>query len=788
VFFRAHPGRSFIAICHYNRIFAATAAGNVACRAVFRFAGFGGADIVCGALIRPANMFPRLRWTAVVLSVLPVIGAAASDLGVIPAPRAVTQGEGAFHVTATTPVACADAADHGCSFAAGMFVSLVDGVKGPVLGRGTAGPAIRFLRTAAPSGEGYRIAIAPDGVRVEAASDAGLFYGAVTLFQLATQNADKEPVLPAVTIEDSPRFAWRGLMLDSARHFQPVGTVKALIDVMAWHKLNVLHWHLADDQGWRIEIKKYPLLTKVGAFRTNAREGRYGGFYTQDQIREIVAYAKARNVTIVPEIEMPGHALAAIVAYPKLGSVKRVPKTPSGDWGIFPYLYNVNEPTFGFLENVLTEVMALFPSEYIHVGGDEAPKDQWIASPSVQQRMHALGIRNEKDLQGYFSARIARFLQAHGRRMIGWDEILEGNPPASAAVMSWRTVAAAGEAAATGHDVVMSPAPTLYFDYCQALRAGEPTCRGMATSLKDVYSFNPEPQGALKDHLLGVQANLWTEHMPYAASVEYAAFPRADALAEIAWSGAQDWNGFLARLPAQFERYRALGYAWSDAAFAVDIKAGPVSGGARIALSNQTGFGTIHYRTDGKPPTAADPLYAGPFDVRMPVSLTAVAFQDGTPLARVSTAAVDSTSILRRDSWSMEQCTNDLPLAQRSGTVVSFVNVMHPCWIYRGLDLGAARGLQISLGPLPFNFQLMHDIKKIPLDPKAPRGGALEIRADTCSGPLLATVKLPKTRGFRTVSAALAPHAGVHDICLNFQRRKVGPVWAIDWVQPLRKE
>lgn len=756
---------------------------------VFRFAVFWAADIVSLAYLRPANMSLCLRLTAVVFAVLPLFGATAAELSVIPAPRTTVRGAGEFRLTGTTPILCTDAADRGCTFAAENFIALVNRVQGPILGKGAAGPAIRFRRTAVPTGEGYKLTIAPDGVEVDAATDAGLFYGAVTLFQLATRHAgDQEPVLPAVTIEDSPRFTWRGLMLDSVRHFQSVGTVKSLIDVMAWHKLNVLHWHLTDDQGWRIEIKKYPRLTKVGAFRTNDRETRYGGFYTQDQIRDIVAYAKARNITIVPEIEMPGHALAAIVAYPKLGSVKRVPRTPSGDWGIFPYLYNPDEATFGFLEDVLTEVMALFPSKYIHIGGDEAPKDQWIASREVQKRMRALGIKNEKDLQGYFTARIGRFLDAHGRRLIGWDEILEGGPPADAAVMSWRTVESAGEAAEKGHDVVLSPAPTLYFDYCQALRAGEPTCRGPATTLHDVYAFDPKPIGALQDHLLGMQANLWTEHLPQTDNVFYAAFPRADALAEAAWSGARDWNGFLARLPAQFARYHALGYAWSDSAFAVDIKADAVPGGARVTLSNQTGFGTIHYRTDGRPPAAADPAYTGPFETQLPVTLAAAALQDGRPLARVTTEVLNQATILRRDSWTMAQCTNDLPLAQRNGAVVSFVNVMHPCWIYRGLDLTPIRGLALSVGPLPFNFQLMHDLAKIPLDRKAPRHGALEIRLDSCVGPLLATVKLPKTRSFRTVSAAVPPRAGVHDICLDFQRRKVGPVWAIDWVQPLRKE
>ncbi len=739
--------------------------------------------------MRPAKMLFRLRLTAVVLAALPLFGASAADISLIPQPAALTRGEGTFRLAPATAIICTKTNDAPCGFAADSLAGWIARARGLRLARSTAvaAPAIVLRRADAPTGEGYRLTVTPSGIEIAAASDAGLYYGAVTLFQLATEQTGATGVIdiPAVTIDDAPRFAWRGLMLDSARHFQPPDAVKALLDAMALHKLNVLHWHLADDQGWRIEIKKYPRLTKLGAFRHNRREGRYGGFYTQSQIRDIVAYAKARAITIVPEIEMPGHALAAIAAYPKLASVRHVPKGPSGDWGVFPYLYNVNDATFAFLEDVLTEVMALFPSPYIHTGGDEAPKDQWNASPEVQQRLRTLGVKDTKALQGYFTARIGRFLEAHGRRQIGWDEILEGHPPPSAVVMSWSSIASASEAAALGHDVVLSPAPTFYLDYCQAVRDGEPTCRGLQSTLQDVYGFDPAPPGALQNHLLGVQANIWTEHLPLPPSVFYAAFPRAAAMAETGWSQSHDWNSFVARLPAQLRRYDVLGMVHSDIAFVPAITAEAAASGARVSLANQVQSGILRYTLDGAAPTHASAAYTAPFETTLPVTLTAATFIDGEQVGRSAQKRLDPASLVRRSSWDMDQCTNDLPLAQKNRDVM-MVNVMHPCWIYRSADLGTWRGLDIAVARLPFNFQIGQDIKKIPLTPKAASGGQLEIRRDDCRGPLLAVLNLPRVRG--TLHATIPPQTGIHDLCLNFLRRKVDPVWSIAWVQPLRKE
>lgn len=693
-------------------------------------------------------------------------------------------------MTPDTAVGCA-VPDAPCDWTADYLSNLLRKTRGLALARSTNAPAIVLRRVGDMAPEAYRLRVSPAGVEITAATDAGLFYGAETFWQLASQQLGpaRRIEIPAVDITDAPRFSWRGILLDSARHYQSPEFIKSFIDAMALHKLNVLQWHLVDDQAWRLQIKKYPRLTKVAAWRSNAREDRYGGFYTQDQVREIVAYARQRHVTIVPEIEMPGHARAAIVAYPRLGSARHTPKTMSGYWGVFPHLYNIDDATFSFLEDVLTEVMDLFPGSYIHVGGDEAPKDQWNASPKIQKQMRRLGINDANALQGYFVGRIGRFLESHHRRLIGWDEILESHPADSAAVMSWRTVESAGKAAREGHDVVLSPAPTLYLDYCQALRAGEPTCRGMQVPLKDVYDFDPKPSGALAQHLIGLQANLWTEHMPTEAPVFYAAFPRAAALSEIAWSPAHDWNSFLARLPAQFARYRALDIPYAESAFTVDVKAKPSNSGAEVTLSNQTNFGAIRYTLDGSAPTGASARYTAPFETALPATLTTATFDGDGLLAKPVTVKLDARSILRRDSYTMDQCSDDLPLAQRNGRTVMMVNVMNPCWIYRGLDTSAITGMDVSVAPLPFDYEIGKDALKIPLYPKALPQGQLELRLDSCTGDLLATLPLPaKATGFSTLHAAFAPHAGVHDVCLLFARRKVDPVWSIDWVEPLRKE
>jgi hexosaminidase len=430
--------------------------------------------------------------------------------------------------------------------------------------------------------EGYTLEVTPAHVAVRALTAAGVFYGTETLRQLLPPGiyarvADPTAVwtVPGVAIEDGPRFRWRGAMMDTSRHFMPKAFIEQFIDLLAMHKLNVFHWHLTDDQGWRIEIKKYPKLATIGGWRTETRLGHegpnsgfdgmpHGGFYTQQDIREVVQYARRRFVTIVPEIEMPGHAQAAIAAYPELGNT-REPVEVGTVWGVSKNIFNANEATIQFLQHVLDEVVKLFPGPFIHIGGDEAAKDQWRTSPAAQARIAALGLKDELELQSYFIGRMDAFLTKKGRRLVGWDEILEGGLAPGATVMSWRGTAGAIAAAQAGHDVVMSPTGYAYFDaYQSADTASEPLAIGGFLPLDKVYSFEPVPTALSDDqagHVLGAQGNIWTEYIPTPEHFEYMAFPRLLALAEVVWTAKnrRDLASFLDRMDIEEQRLRALG-------------------------------------------------------------------------------------------------------------------------------------------------------------------------------------------------------------------------------------
>jgi hexosaminidase len=422
--------------------------------------------------------------------------------------------------------------------------------------------------------EGYRLSVQANQVMIVAFAAAGAFYACQTLCQLlppeiesAAPRANVSWTLPYVDIEDRPRFSWRGLHLDVVRHFMPKDEILRLIDLLAAYKMNVFHWHLTDDQGWRIEIPRYPKLTEIGAWRLEDGQ-RYGGFYTQADIREIVAYAQARCVTIVPEIELPGHALAALAAYPEL-SCTGGPFEVATTWGIFQDVYCAgNDRTFEFLENVLTDVLALFPSHYIHIGGDECPKERWNVCPLCRVRMAKMGLRNAEELQSYVIRRIEQFLSQHHRRLIGWDEILEGGLAPQATVMAWRGMLGGIMAAQQGHDVVMTPTTHCYFDHYQAAdHEHEPQAFNNDLPLEQVYALNPTPPELSRDqatHILGVQANMWTEYAPTPERVEYMLLPRLCALAEVAWSTPESRNldDFLARLAPHYTRFDLRGLCY----------------------------------------------------------------------------------------------------------------------------------------------------------------------------------------------------------------------------------
>ncbi|MEV7978333.1 beta-N-acetylhexosaminidase [Streptomyces sp. NPDC086519] len=461
---------------------------------------------------------------------------------------------------------------------------------------GTDGDGIGLRLDPGLGPEEYRLVSDGSGVLVEGGSAAGVFWGAQTLRQLLGPDAyrrapvdrDRTWAVPHLTIEDSPRFPWRGLMLDVARHFMPKEGVLRYLDLMAAHKLNVFHFHLTDDQGWRVRIERYPRLTEVGSWRPRTKFGHrasplweekpHGGFYTQDDIREIVAYAAERHITVVPEIDVPGHSQAAIAAYPELGNTDVITASVTGgtalsvwdSWGISPNVLAPTDNTLRFYEGVFEEVLGLFPSEFIHVGGDECLKDQWRVSPAAQARIKELGLADEDALQSWFIGHFAKWLSARGRRLIGWDEILEGGIAEGAAVSSWRGYGGGIAAARAGHDVVMCPEQHVYLDHRQADGADEPVPIGYVRTLEDVYRFEPVPAGLDESEarrILGTQANVWTEVMEDQARVDYQAFPRLAAFAEVAWSALpapadRDFADFERRMTAHYRRLDALGVAY----------------------------------------------------------------------------------------------------------------------------------------------------------------------------------------------------------------------------------
>jgi hexosaminidase len=510
-----------------------------------------------------------------------------SIVSVIPRPAKLTTRPGQFTLTDRTTVW----AMPGTASLARQLAGYLEPATGFELTVRTAGtPAgnrivLRIDPALARLGdEGYTLDVGPGVVSIRAPKPAGIFYGIQSLRQILPPEIFREaPVsgvawsAPALRIEDSPRFQWRGMHLDVGRHFQPKEFVKKFIDLLALHKMNSFHWHLTEDQGWRIEIKKYPRLTEVGAWRKQTLIGRHerdslkrvfdgrrhGGFYTQDDVREIVAYARERFINVVPEIEMPGHAQAAISAYPELGNTGKQINVREY-WSVSEHILNPEDKTIAFMQDVLGEVLALFPGKFIHVGGDEAVKDEWKASPRVQERIRELGLKDEHELQSWFIKKMDTYLTQRGRRLIGWDEILEGGLAPNATVMSWRGVDGGIAAARAGHDVVMAPTSFVYFDYYQAREtAGEPLAIGGFLPLDSVYRFDPVPpqlEPQFVKHILGAQGQLWTEYMKDPKHVEYMAFPRVSALAEVVWTHKhrRDFSDFSARLPAHLERLGIL--------------------------------------------------------------------------------------------------------------------------------------------------------------------------------------------------------------------------------------
>ncbi|MFJ2832173.1 beta-N-acetylhexosaminidase [Streptomyces sp. NPDC087263] len=510
----------------------------------------------------------------------------------IPAPRSLVAGSGEVRLTAHSQLYAGTALE-----GVGQWLrNALRQATGLPLREGrelddTDGDGIGLQLDPELGPEEYRLVSDPTGVLIEGGSAAGVFWGAQTLRQLLGPDAyrkaplslDRTWAVPHVTIEDGPRFGWRGLMLDVARHFMPKDGVLRYLDLLAAHKLNVFHFHLTDDQGWRVQIRRYPKLTEAGSWRARTKFGHrasplwdekpHGGFYTQEDIREIVAYAAERHITVVPEIDIPGHSQAAIAAYPELGNTDVIDTTSLSVWDTWGVSKNVLAPTdnvLRFYEGVFEELLDLFPSEFIHVGGDECAKDQWKESQTAQTRIKELELADEAELQSWFIRHFDNWLSARGRRLIGWDEILEGGLAEGAAVSSWRGYAGGVTAARAGHDVVMCPEQHVYLDHRQAPGEDEPVPIGYVRTLEDVYRFEPVPAQLTEEearHVIGTQANVWTEVMEDQARVDYQTFPRLAAFAEVAWSALppsaeRDFADFERRMAVHYGRLDTLGVGY----------------------------------------------------------------------------------------------------------------------------------------------------------------------------------------------------------------------------------
>ena len=586
-----------------------------------------------------------------------------NDINIVPKPLEMKLNQGAFRFTKDTKLVAANDQTQVFEVLQNKFVS----AAGWNLGVVNTAPSSNFVQLSTDVSlpeEAYNLKVTENQVIIYASGHNGFLYGLETIRQLLPVAIESKNVvsnmnwdIPNVEIKDSPRFKWRGFMLDVSRHFFDKDYVMETIDQLALLKMNTLHLHLVDDQGWRIEIKKYPKLTEVGGFRVdqedkpwNARptpelgkETTYGGFYTQEDIKEIVAYAESRGITVVPEIEMPAHVMSAIAAYPELSCFQKPIMVPSGGvWPITEIYCPGKETTFEFLENVLLEVMELFPSRYIHVGGDEATKTNWEKCPDCKKRIQEEGLENVEELQSYFIRRMERFLSSKGRTLLGWDEILEGGLAPGATVMSWRGVKGGLEASEAGHDVVMTPNSHCYFDYYQGDQDAEPLAWGGNLPLSKVYQFDPVVEGMSEEqakHVLGGQANLWTEYVPTKAQAEYMTYPRLAALAEAVWSSKdnRNWDDFSNRVSSLFQRYGIMGVNYAKSAYQVttETSVNTENGVISIALKSEFPQADIRFSLDGSDITSASKKYSAPVDIDRTTNIKAQVFKDGEPVGAI---------------------------------------------------------------------------------------------------------------------------------------------------------
>ncbi|SNS17029.1 hexosaminidase [Belliella buryatensis] len=573
------------------------------------------------------------------------------ELALVPYPSEVTIGEGTFVLKDKTQLYAENDAQRGSAMLFNTYINKRFGVSTSISSQAQVHTKIKVSHDSNMENEAYSLLVKANEIEVKG-GDAGIFYAFQTLIQLIEQRGN-ELHIPLVQIKDQPEYGYRGLMIDVSRHFRTLDEMKQIVDLMSHFKLNRLHWHLTDDQGWRLEIKKYPKLTQIAAWRDSTIIGQYGnfkpfiydgvrhgGFYTQDEARELVRYATERKITVIPEIELPGHSSAVLAAYPEFGSfdvvngvvskgniaAKRengqsynneiLPYVP-GYWGIHYNIFGPKEETFKFLEDVLTEVMAIFPSKYIHIGGDEVPKDHWKTSEIAQKVIKKNKLKDEHELQSYFIKRIEKFLNKNGRNLIGWDEILEGGLAPNATVMSWRGEAGGIAAAKMGHDVIMTPNSHMYIDHGQGKQADEPLFICCYLPLEKVYSYHPRPEDLTSEqqkHILGVQANMWTEYVPSFEKMQYMVFPRLLALSEVAWMAKdkKDYNSFAkVRMPKHLAEldYQKVNFRIPEAVVAVSQK----DGKKEVILTSSVAGSKIYYSFDGHKADRTAHLYRGPF-------------------------------------------------------------------------------------------------------------------------------------------------------------------------------
>ena len=728
--------------------------------------------------------------------------AQSDEINIIPKPSSVTVDKGKFRLTPKTTIVVKTAEDRQLGAILNDHLRAMYGLTLKITTKLAGSPNQILFRTEGDDRllprDGYLLSVESNQIYIQGNSVESQFYGLQSLFQLLPIKAGSVVEIQAVGIHDSPRFGYRGMHLDVARHFMPVEFVKKYIDLMSQYKFNYFHWHLTEDQGWRIEIKKYPRLTEIGSVRKQSRAGRFadkyvgdgtphGGFYTQEQIRDVVAYAKARYITVIPEIEMPGHSVAALAAYPNLGCKENGSYEVFTDWGITKDIYCPKEETFKFLEDVLTEVIDLFPdSPYIHIGGDEAPKDAWKASQFVQDLKAKEGLKDEGEVQSYFVRRMEKFINSKGKKIIGWDEILEGGLAPNATVMSWRGIKGGIAAAKEHHDVIMTPTDYAYFDYGQGDPATEPLNIGGYLTLEKVYSFDPVPKELSADeakYIIGGQANIWTEYLPTPASVEYMAFPRMLAMAEDVWSTPENKNfaDFSKRLSAQFPRLdkQNVNYRIPEPAGLQNIS---IENSVVIVLNltSPLAGGKIYYTTDGTDPTEKSSLcdkglifFSLAPKERVDLKTIVV-----TPTGRKS--SIYTATLLRSAMLQPAELTE-----KRSGVTYAFVTPPASGSSDPTITSGETKTIALQ------QFAKTADLKQtfgVTFDGyfNAPVDGIYEFQVDSTwgSGVFVAGEKLVDDIGDatrKTRSSVVALRAGLQKISLRYNNRGGDPYFRVRW-------